>query len=169
MPVVWLIPSAKEYAVEFGVAATYGAGVYLSLKGKVKALLKDFSAREKFVGTKLLLLDFAKRQLVASEVFVYAPEKNRVQTMEVRYLQPVMEWLIGARRTDEDDLDSLQVKLRLDPAQRLHMRWADSRLSDPLFSYDCDSTIASQKASAEARANEILVQIKRRLEACDSH
>jgi len=163
----WLFSSIKDHAFGYGLMATYGAGVYLSLKGKSKTLLKDFPSRKSLVGTKTLTLDFEKGQLVASEVFDHAPEKNREQAIEVRHIRPVTEWEIGLRQSDDDHLDLLKIKLRLDPMQYLQLPWARSQLSDPLFICECDSNVATEKAAAEARADEILVLLKRRFEAQD--
>ncbi|PXX34945.1 hypothetical protein [Undibacterium pigrum] len=123
--------------------------------------LRDYWNRKKFVGTKTLTLDFHQQCLVAEEVYRFAPEKIRVQTVAFDKMYVFVAWHKGDKETDESMYeDSASIYLRLKSGGLKHMDWVNRKIEQYIFIHEYDSTDAAQTAEAKEKVDDIMALLK---------
>lgn len=144
----------------YALPLAYASGLYLSLRKQ--SPLRDYRTRKQYVGTKTLQLDFKQQLLIAEEVFRFAPEKNRVQTVAFNKIHVSIEWNKGVEDSDYPGFytDYVGIYLRLKSGGLKDMAWANRKLGEPVFRREYDSSDTDQAVKTQAELDEMNALLK---------
>jgi hypothetical protein len=140
----------------FPIAIILGFGLSLTKKH----LVRGFLSRRQSVMVQELCINFSTKELIATEQYEFAPEKDSREVIGLANARPKIRWVMGDCERLEHESDRIEVILASTDVEI----WSIWPTRVPvLFLHECDSSIASQKAEAEKRANEVAGMLVRRM------
>ncbi|MFZ6875768.1 hypothetical protein ACO0LF_27180 [Undibacterium sp. Di27W] len=144
---------------QHAVLLAYVISVWLTLRKQTP--MQDYRSRKQHVGTKTLHLDFVKQVMVAEEVYLYFPEKNRLWSIALKDLQAWALWHEDDKRFQEDGdrIDSLNIHIRPRHVNDLDMHWVRKKLGDPIFYHLYDKNDAAETALAKKKFDEVMAML----------